>query len=879
MAQSKNPSQGRGNFRRPRQTDPRSNPFDIKPADSCEAPYHFVPIEPGVAITDTPVFHDIQQTGDDFWSGQLQCTLTALTPLLVGNYQIEYRYLAEPLKTAYQRLLQDRRVSRQPPDDKKLIEPLSLPPEGVHTLVPPQQASQSPTGPQTEATGDRPAAASLQTLPGRIVISARSLKGMIRQSLQALLSAPMERVQERKFSFRPNLADAERIRPAIVHRCEYDAEGLKKLEVEFCPKASQGDYCGDIIYVLPDAVPVLEKWLRENDPNLGDWNSLEDLPIKAPRADINNTVLGLAVVSLRFAKKLRAEKNSRAHLEDYVLVRYREGLDGTSTFKQAFGTGQGYQWALVKVDPTLDPKTFQPISLPECVLREYNAFLNYIADSSTGHLVKHPNAKDLTQVPENIRKFRLQPGDLIFVEYDGDPEKPESRIIGIGHHFRFRRLYRDSIHTVRGGSAEDSGRLRKILCPLPEEQQTGGTDRYQGAPKTLTGARNLFGYVGVERDRYDPHRPNEPMTFGIGEGDFSQLAGRISINMAVEVDPEHPDRFDANRPGRFLNPDYSYLVPLRPLGSPKPSAVEMYLTQDRLSHRKDMGTLCTYGDTFDDASAGDLRGRKFYLHQPDAANSSEPAYQQSRSAQPKGRWCYELFHSRQPDWKTGDTFHLLGNQAPIARFVSCPGTKFRFTIHFRNLRSWELGALLFTLTADEPLIRRLVEALGQDQVGELNTWLARISGWQNTAPGAPLLALKLGHGRPLGLGSVHITIDKMIRLRFDSQGVPSPEECNLPDVRFSTIQKLAEKIRSALSEAQVQTWAKRVLLPWLQVHRYAGRKSFDYPRKPDKQGNLLIYEFHSQERKKHAKGRKLKKTGQLPPGGLKSLDQLDEEGK
>src|SRR5947209_5029458 len=74
-------------------------------AQPCEPPYHFIPVAPELAVSDSPVFHDVQQTGEDAWSGELRCTLEALTPLLVGNYQFDYQSLARRVKDLYATLL------------------------------------------------------------------------------------------------------------------------------------------------------------------------------------------------------------------------------------------------------------------------------------------------------------------------------------------------------------------------------------------------------------------------------------------------------------------------------------------------------------------------------------------------------------------------------------------------------------------------------------------------------------------------------------------------------------------------------------------------------------------------------------------------------
>jgi hypothetical protein len=42
----------------------------------------------------------------------------------------------------------------------------------------------------------------------------------------------------------------------------------------------------------------------------------------------------------------------------------------------------------------------------------------------------------------------------------------------------------------------------------------------------------------------------------------------------------------------------------------------------------------------------------------------------------------------------------------------------------------------------------------------------------------------------------------------------------------------------------------------------------------------MIYDYHTEQRKRHAKGRKLKPVNERPsPGGLTPLDDLDRDGK
>ena len=220
----------------------------------------------------------------------------------------------------------------------------------------------------------------------------------------------------------------------------------------------------------------------------------------------------------------------------------------------------------------------------------------------------------------------------------------------------------------------------------------------------LTGARLLFGYVdGMNQDEQDQcARDLGVVPPKLKDSDAARLAGRISINAAVEVCAndslgELDDRFIGKNGfslGELDHPEYA--IPLKILGQPKASAVEHYI-------RQPVRRMKTYGDlpgVDGDDSAGDLSGRKFYRHQKRAREE----------------------HSLFADYSNEN---INNDQSALARFVSKPDTKFRFTLRFKDLHSWELGAVILALAPQY-----------KDEK----------------------CANKLGHGRPLGLGSVRIDV-------------------------------------------------------------------------------------------------------------------------
>jgi len=107
----------------------------------------------------------------------------------------------------------------------------------------------------------------------------------------------------------------------------------------------------------------------------------------------------------------------------------------------------------------------------------------------------------------------------------------------------------------------------------------------------------------------------------------------------------------------------------------------------------------------------------------------------------------------------------------------------------------------------------------------------------------------------------------------DAGPVPLPEEEPVAPVGSEVdnlIRCFTTHLTNSLGDRLVQ-WVKRVLVPWLEVHRYAGRTSYDYPRA----GDGTIFGYHSDLRGKHAEGRKkTKSAAPLMRYGLRELGQF-----
>ena len=144
-------------------------------------PYTFVPVVTEGAQA-RPVFDAVFHHGQPgLLSGELRCELTALTPLLVGHFQYQIKDRVD-----------GKAVRRNGNDRWRLSDAWG---DGLQGQL--VDAGKSFLEPLFHG-GERPDQA-------RVVIPGASLKGMLRHNIGAMLGAPMERVQEQYFSYRPNL--------------------------------------------------------------------------------------------------------------------------------------------------------------------------------------------------------------------------------------------------------------------------------------------------------------------------------------------------------------------------------------------------------------------------------------------------------------------------------------------------------------------------------------------------------------------------------------------------------------------------------------------------------------------------------------------------
>ena len=633
-------------------------------------PYRFIRVERPVQAP--PVWHDGAPLAEPTFSGELLCSLEALTPLLVGSRRYQAKEDADP------KILRSWEL-KDLPGGKSIVEPLFW--------------------------------------NSRVVLPGTSIKGMLRHALGALLSAPMERVAERHFTYRPNLGHAKNarleVRPAIF------CNGPGGAQVTLLKKARSA------IFVRRGAEAPLLSAAVEGVIKKGVF-----VPGVA-RPDNNRIDTG---------KGWTTDEN-------YRLLHYAGGIDGEGILAGFFKLPnkppkKTYRWVLI---PNSEISKTRPVNAN--VLKGYETTQKVLASKEIGHLYDHPllhkqpdeqeASADVTKAIK--RNAALQNDQLVYVEVslDNGTIGAKSVVQSLGHHYQYRWAYTSSIR-------EKNGKPRDCLTPTADEQNTG-------KPSQLTGARGFFGYT---RNNDTP----------IGEGNYARLAGRIAINHALSVGTP---RFLGSKPG--------YCIPLPLQGSPKPSSWEFYLRQPGRG-----GAPATYGDLAGDPG-GELAGRKFYRHQPRVQGK---------------------------DQLRADT--LEEENATLARCICKPGTRFRFTLRFARLRAWELSALAACL---EP--ERLAKAIDP-----------------KSEPGK--YGHKLGLGRPLGMGSVRIGIDK-VRARMD-------HETRLRDFSPQWLDQGFNALRERLHG--------QVVSEWLSVLRYneEDKRVVGYPvAYNERQSEWTIYEWHTRE--------------------------------
>lgn len=788
------------------------------------APYTFVRIRKDKkgadALLDDLVTHDGVNTSG-LLSGEVDLELRALTPLLAGQHRYDWKQLRAADDTQL--------IQGDFSDAKKILEPAIV--------------EIGANGPAVVPAGREIPAASWQHK--HTIIPASSVKGPIRQAIGAILNAPMERVGERRMSYRPNV----------------DVPAMKQ---ESLGQLRLGCYAAVVANAPKEGESVTVKLLKKmNDVLFVETPGDEGLSARA-QEDLNPATKGVQRrIRGIYQPPILAQRviGGRTYIDDYRkdqnrlvyasgdswetdtarrVCDYACGIDGAFELaqmtkdlherKQASGgedggpmTARHYFRALVPAAERSWHSDEKTIGID--LIAVHQQMLEDLVDRDSGHLSRlprglwGPNLSDADikarkeEVEQKIRTNGLRQYQLIYVEATLRPDGEPDKIVSFGTHFRYRWPYSSSVREVSIDPETGKGEVRKILKPAENETVSSDNGRVAGK---LSAARSLFGYVSDEDTSTD--------AFADADKNFGRFAGRVAFNHAVEV--VDGDRWRPEE--RFLHfqaskDDARFLLPLRILGAPKPTAVEHYIQQDGVESQS--AATITYGD-LPGQPGGELNGRKFYRHFPNGPatgglTGNEPFLAEDASA-------------------------CRTDQATLARFVSRSDTRYRLRMRFRDLRPWELGALL--VAADPNLLTQLPDAqLGPVVKDFLHS--ARAAAGPNNSD--PLFAQKLGYGRPLGLGSVLIPA-KALRLVKNQSRL---EAQDLPALTSEAVGAFLETIRGR----------ETALLDWLTVSRFAGQIPTDYPRASSNTENNKIYIYHTNIRLRHAEKRRALALGGETP--------------
>jgi CRISPR-associated protein (TIGR03986 family) len=356
--------------------------------------------------TATPIWHD-GTSSQGRLSGEVRFELEALTPLLVG-------WERQPV------VAQDGEAPEWPIESRAEGDLARMNLNGRWSA--PIAPGKSVLCPLRAPWGKRP-----------VIIPGDSLKGLLRHELGALLGAPMERVAERSYSYRPNALFPNQPNPKFIARiARVPNDGIEM-------KALDGS-----------------------------------TQVRVP------TKLELLPMSLRYDKR-REQSANYYRFDDGNGASYRGG--------QGAGERLNSKRNLHRKLTANPNKPTETVTLAQSVQEGYLATVRHLVDLDHGHFSeRHPDVPNTVngdaaraRILKAAKDEVFQPGDLVWVEWDTE----KKCIVSLGWHYYYRWAYTDSIRTT-GGRLERHG-----LFPLDKEREKDGD-----APKELSLVRRLLGYTG-----------------------------------------------------------------------------------------------------------------------------------------------------------------------------------------------------------------------------------------------------------------------------------------------------------------------------------------------------------------------------------------------
>ncbi|KUI97419.1 TIGR03986 family type III CRISPR-associated RAMP protein [Vibrio sp. MEBiC08052] len=521
------------------------------------------------------------------------------------------------------------------------------------------------------------------TYQGRSLIAGSSIMGMLRNSIAALTAAKMERVQEQSFSYRPNIGAVHNEKKKFSKIAIVETTDPLNLKVMASDASSQ-----DHIFVDQFYFSALPELISGGEPISGSF-------LKSKK--------GHSYSLLKYSNDIRNKNKLKddeelpfVPKENYLLYPYQGGLDEQGMLSN----GMIYKGIMIK--ESVVKKAEDDVKVAPEVEKMYELTTEHLTDAVSGHIsTRHPslpnNKNQLITAIKNNRK--LKKGQVIFVETDS-----QNNVISYGNNYLYRWRYKNTIREVNHlADREYVSRIRDEIF----DPQEGYPALSHSKPTDLNIVHALFGYTDNDDTQYDEQTKRKRL---------SRLAGRISVNHALEVNPREASVLN-KRNKEENNKLHVAVLPIS--GAPKASAVEHYIQQPG-------GKLLTktYGDDTR-LSTSDLSGRKFYRHF--ARDYAWDEFVTGRSA--------------------GD---LGSNQSAMALNPIPAGTTYRFTLRFRSLSDWEQGLILAALQPE--LVAQALSKFELPLLSRCKTHIAKLPS---------LYGVKLGYGRAFGFGSCRIRLNNL----------------------------------------------------------------------------------------------------------------------
>ncbi len=241
----------------------------------------------------------------------------------------------------------------------------------------------------------------------RILISASTLKGCISSFVAALLSIPISRMNNKRYSFRPNNAFA------IGGKINFGA--------------------GLVTAVHDDDSLEIQKF-RENKFVYSREHKEDGIYSYDPNRSAFKYILAKSGQQEGFFK----------------FYPYHDGIDGKGTLGIAFNGKSSHKSFGVKTagrgaEPEFEDQVYH---VSKDTRRLFNATqTEVLANEKTGHFSDHPMSENIKgRMPNILRNIKesknIKVGDLIFFEY----EKDSHEVLTFGRHFRYRWAYSRSLH-------------------------------------------------------------------------------------------------------------------------------------------------------------------------------------------------------------------------------------------------------------------------------------------------------------------------------------------------------------------------------------------------------------------------------------------------